>query len=164
MEEVDSQSTSLRLRRQTSGWMAQWHSSWANRWFRLGVYALCVALLGWLFIYLVFARDLPSVDRLQTYQPPLPTNVRGVDGTPVHSYARERRVQLRYDEYPQLLVRAYLSAEDKHFFRHACFDPIGILRAAWKDLRENKMQGASTISQRSFSFGRSCHFSTSPSR
>jgi penicillin-binding protein 1A len=148
MEEVDSQSTSLRLRRQTSGWMAQWHSSWANRWFRWGIYGLGVALLGWLLIYLIFARDLPSVDRLQTYQPPLPTNVRGVDGTPVHSYARERRVQLRYDEYPQLLVRAYLSAEDKTFFSHGGIDYPGIIAALINNLSsDGRPVGASTITQ-----------------
>ncbi|MDE8403872.1 hypothetical protein PCJ45_27935, partial [Klebsiella pneumoniae] len=82
-----------------------------NAWGRWWVKAL--AALGVLFVigytvfYFLFAADLPSVDKLRTYEPPLPTNVRGVDGTPIHSYARERRVELSYDEYPPLLVRAF---------------------------------------------------------
>ena len=49
-------------------------------------------------------RDLPSVDALKTYEPPLPSNVRDTNGMPVYSYARERRVQLSFDEYPKMLV------------------------------------------------------------
>src|SRR3546814_13473067 len=44
--------------------------------------------------------------------------VRDGQGKPVHAYARERRVQLDYSEYPQLLVRSFLAAEDKTFFTH----------------------------------------------
>ena len=47
------------------------------------------------------------------YQPPLPTNVRGYDGNPVQTFARERRVELAYDEYPKVVVQAFISAEDK---------------------------------------------------
>jgi hypothetical protein len=36
--------------------------------------------------------------------------VRDGEGKPVHAYARDRRVQLDYSEYHQLLVRAFLAA------------------------------------------------------
>ena len=49
----------------------------------------------------------------------LPTNVRGYDGKPVQTFARERRVELAYDEYPPLVVQAFISAEDKTFFSMA---------------------------------------------
>ena len=38
--------------------------------------------------------------------------------TPVQTFARERRVELSYDEYPPLVVHAFISAEDKGFFQH----------------------------------------------
>ena len=124
-----------------------WRQSWQKRWFRLAAYALAALLLGWLIIWLVFARNLPSVDTLKTYEPPLPTNVRGVDGTPVHSYARERRVQLRYDEMPQLLVRAYMAAEDRTFFEHSGLDYPGIVSAIVSNIGKSRKRGASTITQ-----------------
>ena len=37
--------------------------------------------------------------------PRCPTNVRGYDGTPVQTFARERRVELSYEEYPPLVVQ-----------------------------------------------------------
>ncbi|MEO5865732.1 MAG: transglycosylase domain-containing protein, partial [Sphingomonas sp.] len=90
-----------------------------------------LAAIGYALLWAMFARDLPSVDKLRVYEPPLPTNVRGIDGTPIHSYARERRVELSYEEYPPLLVRAFLAAEDKTFFQHHGVDYLGIVNAAF---------------------------------
>nr|WP_246611218.1 transglycosylase domain-containing protein [Aquisediminimonas profunda] len=105
-------------------------------------------MLGWIIIWLLFARNLPSVDRLKTYEPPLPTYVRGYDGAPVHSYARERRVQLRYEEFPPLLVRAYLAAEDRTFFQHSGLDYPGIIAAIFTNMMSSgRPVGASTITQ-----------------
>ena len=149
MEEVsESPSLKLRLRRETSGVAAMFAQSWQKPWFRLGCYALGLMLISWLLIWLLFARNLPSVDRLKTYEPPLPTNVRGYDGTPVHSYARERRVQLRYDEFPITLVHAYMAAEDKTFFEHSGLDYQGIVAAMITNIGSSgRKVGASTITQ-----------------
>ncbi len=149
MEEAsESPSLKLRLRRDTNGILAIIARSWQNRWIRLGAYALGLVMLGWLLIWLLFARNLPSVERLKSYDPPLPTNVRGIDGTPVHSYARERRVQLRYDEFPKRLVQAYMAAEDKTFFEHSGLDYPGILSAIITNIgRSGRKVGASTITQ-----------------
>ena len=35
------------------------------------------------------------------------------------------------------MVNAVLSAEDKHFFQHAGFDPVGIVRAAYVDVKQS---------------------------
>ena len=148
MEDVsESPSFNLRLRRDTNSVIALWRQSWQKRWFRLASYVFAAFLLGWLIIWLVFARNLPSVDTLKTYEPPLPTNVRDVDGAPVHSYARERRVQLRYDEFPPLLVHAYMAAEDRTFFEHSGLDYPGIVSAIVSNIGKSRKRGASTITQ-----------------
>src|SRR3546814_7164165 len=96
-------------------------------------------------IWLLFARGLPSVDKLRAYEPPLPTYVRGINGEPIHSYARERRVELSYDEFPPLMVKAILAAEDRTFFQHHGVDLAGIANAAWTNLTHSgRPIGAST--------------------
>ena len=60
---------------------------------------------------------------------------------------RQKRRIVRFDEIPKAMVNAVLSAEDKNFFLHAGFDPVGIIRAAYRDLVEGRMEGGSTISQ-----------------
>ncbi len=145
---LENEPLKVRLRRESDGFMGFWRRHWPSRFFRLGVYALGALLLGILLFWLLFARDLPSVDKLKTYEPPLPTYVRSFDGAPIHSYARERRVQLRFDEYPPLLVKAYLSAEDKTFFTHGGIDYLGILSAIFTNLTNSgRPIGASTITQ-----------------
>jgi penicillin-binding protein 1A len=119
-----------------------------RRWFRIAAWLALLSGLGVVALWALFLRDLPSVDALRAYEPPLPTNVRQGDGTPLRSYARERRVQLSYDEYPKLLVGAFLSAEDKTFFQHGGVDYPGLVRAAWQGLTSGETpRGTSTITQ-----------------
>src|SRR3546814_10919582 len=94
-----------RPRRDGNAVVGWFRGMWTRRWFRWLSYAAIAGLLGLALIWVIFARDLPSVDQLRDYEPPLPTMVRDGEGKPVHSYARERRVQLDYSEYPPLLVR-----------------------------------------------------------
>lgn len=62
--------------------------------------------------------------------------------------ARVKRRVVTYDEIPEVMRDALLSAEDKHFFQHAGFDPIGIARAIYIDAKQRRGgQGASTLTQ-----------------
>lgn len=138
----------LHLRRDTNAVRLWFAERWHRRWFRWLIYAAGAGVLLFALLWVVFARNLPSVDQLRDYEPPLPTTVRDHLGQPVHSYARERRVQLDYSEYPQLLVRAYLAAEDKTFFEHGGIDYPGIASAILTNLRsDDRPVGASTITQ-----------------
>jgi penicillin-binding protein 1A len=90
-------------------------------------------------------------EKLLAYQPPLPTNVRGYDGNPVQTFARERRVELAYDEYPPVVVAAFISAEDKTFFSHGGLDYPGLVGAVFdyttKSVTGGRAKGGSTITQ-----------------
>jgi penicillin-binding protein 1A len=80
-------------------------------------------------VWLFFASTIPSTETLLAYKVPLPTYVRGYNGDPVQSFARERRVELAYDEIPPVVVHAFISAEDKTFFSHHGIDYTGLLGA-----------------------------------
>ncbi|MCE5245647.1 transglycosylase domain-containing protein [bacterium] len=58
----------------------------------------------------------------------------------------ERR-PLPLSAYPRRLIQAVMAAEDSRFLQHRGVDPVGLLRAAWTDLRGGQMQGGSTITQ-----------------
>ena len=60
---------------------------------------------------------------------------------------REKRRLVRFADLPKVLVDAIISAEDKRFFQHAGFDPLRVIKAAYVDLKERRLQeGASTLS------------------
>ena len=125
---------------------------WEKKWVRRVTW---VALAGFTFfaaIWLYFAAGLPSSEKLLAYEPPLPTNVRGYDGDPVQTFARERRVELSYDEFPPMLVQAFISAEDKTFFKHHGIDYTGLIGAVGDYAAKSvtgggRARGGSTITQ-----------------
>ena len=142
------ESLAYKLERSTGSFFERLEKFWQKKWFRLLVAFLGLCILGWLLVWLIFARDLPDANALRIYEPPLPTVVRAYDGEPVHSYARERRVQLEFSEYPALLVRAYLAAEDRTFFEHGGLDYPGIATAILTNITNSgRPVGASTITQ-----------------
>ena len=166
------ESVKLRIRREAGGIWANlrswpgaarewWNNTrlrdwYAEHWasskrFRVTNYLLAAFLAANLVVYLTITRNLPSAETLLTYQPPLPTMVRGNGGEIVYSYARERRVQLRYVDFPVKLVDAYLSAEDKSFWTHGGVDYTGLAGAvvdyATKFGSGKRAKGGSTITQ-----------------
>jgi penicillin-binding protein 1A len=139
------------LRNPFAGYGSEIRRLWGYRSWRWSGYILWSALFGWILIWFLFARGLPSADALLAYQPPLPTNVRGYDGEPIGDFARERRVQLAFDEYPPMLVNAFISAEDKSFFSHPGVDIGGLAGAVWDYTTKlgsgRRARGGSTITQ-----------------
>ena len=141
-----------RIRRYASGWPVRiWRAITMRRWARRLAIVLLILVLMYGALWVFVIRTLPSADKLLTYQPPLPTMVRGADGEIVSSYARERRVQLRYVDFPQPLIGAFLSAEDKSFFSHHGVDVTGLAGAvvdyATKYGTGSRARGGSTITQ-----------------
>lgn len=141
-----------RLRGDSAAAWAWFRAGWqGHRLFRWGAAALAAFVVLLIAIWVFLARDLPDAEGLLEYETPLPTVVRGIDGDIVHSYARERRVQLQYADFPQTLIEAYLSAEDKTFFTHGGVDLTGTANAVFDYASKlgsgERAVGGSTITQ-----------------
>jgi penicillin-binding protein 1A len=96
-----------------------------------------------------FSQDLPSLDLLQSYQPSLVTTVYSDDRQPIGQFFIERRILTPLADIPDSLKQAVIATEDARFFEHPGLDYVGILRAAWTNIRHGgrKVEGASTITQ-----------------
>ena len=141
-----------RVNRDVGGALAWFRARWReSRLFKVVAIAFGLFLALWIAVFVWLASDLPEAEALLTYETPLPTVVRGYDGEIVHSYARERRVQLQYADFPQKLIEAYLSAEDKTFFSHGGIDFLGTANAVFDYARKagtgERAVGGSTITQ-----------------
>ena len=151
-EQSTSEYFRYRIRRDASGLLAWFRSNWRER--RLFRWAsgaagalLLLFVVGWIYL----SSSLPDAESLLDYEPPLPTVVRGIDGQIIHSYARERRVQLQYSDFPKQLINAYLAAEDRTFFSHGGIDAGGLAGAVvdyvTKLGSDERAVGGSTITQ-----------------
>jgi penicillin-binding protein 1A len=97
-----------------------------------------------------YSQDLPDHAQLANYEPPVTTRVHAADGALLAEYARERRLYLPIQAMPRMLIAAYLSAEDKNFYKHGGVDPEGLARAVVTQFRRGsgaRQQGGSTITQ-----------------
>ena len=108
----------------------------------LGVAALFA--LWWTLL-----RDLPDVETLADYRPPLTSTVLDRNGVPIGEFFEERRRLVELDEMPDYVVQAFLAAEDDTFYQHRGVDYVSIMRAAWAVVMAggSKVQGGSTITQ-----------------
>ncbi|MGA7674737.1 MAG: penicillin-binding protein 1A [Rhizomicrobium sp.] len=138
-------------------WLSWWRSwrGWRARAVLYGGLSAAVLLIVGALAVVIYiwsvTRDLPSVEALQNYTPPVTTRVYAGDGTLLGEYARERRIFVPIAFVPKLVVNAFTSAEDRNFFNHPGIDPSGMLRAAFKDIGRivegRRPEGASTITQ-----------------
>ena len=102
-------------------------------------------------LFWYFSSDLPDFEFLKTYKPSVSTKVYDIKGDVIADFSRERRSFVKIDQVPKKVINAFLSAEDKNFYKHPGIDAIGITRAVFKNIENiisgDRLEGASTITQ-----------------
>lgn len=145
--EIREQFRSYWQRKRLASTVARW------RWWQFTLAGiLACAIIGATTVAGViwhFSRDLPSLNLLENYQPSLVTTVYSDDRQAIGQFFIERRILTPLVDIPKMLTQAVIATEDARFFEHPGLDYIGILRAAWTNIRHGgrRVQGASTITQ-----------------
>ena len=126
-----------RLRRSLSGRLLRW----AVLGILWGVIALGIVVA-------IFAHDLPSTDRLASFERRPSVTLVAADGAVIGSYGEIYGEAVQLYDLPPHLIQAVLATEDRRFYFHFGIDLIGVARAALANLKAGTVvQGASTISQ-----------------
>jgi penicillin-binding protein 1A len=112
----------------------------------LGVLGV-LAGLGGVALWMWVTSDLPDLRTLDDYRPALTSRVYDRRGALIGEFYEERRLLTPMQEIPDLVVNAFLAAEDDTFYEHGGVDFVSMLRAAWVTLTTDETQGASTITQ-----------------
>jgi penicillin-binding protein 1A len=96
----------------------------------------------------VFALTLPDTGDLAAAQRKPSITLLASDGSLVATYGDLFGEALRLKELPKYLPEAVIATEDRRFYSHFGIDPVGLMRAAFVDLRAGHVvQGGSTITQ-----------------
>jgi len=97
------------------------------------------------------SQDLPDYEALANYEPKVMSRLHANDGRLIAEYAREERLYVPVETVPEMVISAFLSAEDKNFFEHGGIDLPAIGRAVVTNIRNymnnRRLVGASTITQ-----------------
>ncbi len=117
-----------------------------------------LALVGTVLVTMVagavfwhFSRDLPKIITVADYRPLTVTRVLadgGKEDSVVGEFYKERRYIVPYEKIPEVVVRAFISAEDDRFFDHQGINFASIIRASIANFKAGHVvQGGSTITQ-----------------
>ena len=91
--------------------------SWA-RVIKHSVYTLFTGMVI-VFVYILYLHiDLPSIERLENYDPDLVTRIYSADGKLLNELYFEKRVFVELDQIPQQMRDAVVAKEDRRFYDH----------------------------------------------
>ncbi len=99
-------------------------------------------------IYFYLCKDLPQIYSLTDYRPPIITTVFSDNNRKIAEFYKERRIVATLSDIPQMMINAFIAAEDARFLKHKGIDFFSIVRAFLKNIEAGTIvQGGSTITQ-----------------
>ncbi|QSF54319.1 transglycosylase domain-containing protein [Brevundimonas fontaquae] len=118
---------------------------------RLFYWSAVLAVWGLIFLvvfFAVFARGLPDTSSL--YQVDRQPSITYLDrnGALIATRGTQMAPPADLDALPDYVPAAFIAIEDRRFYRHPGFDPIGMMRAMATNVRAGRVvQGGSTLTQ-----------------
>ena len=106
-----------------------------------------ILFLSSFIILPVLSFNLPTPDKIVRREG-FSTKILDRNGEVLYDiFVNQRRTPVPLEEIPLYLKQATIAIEDKNFYKHQGFDPVGYLRAIYNILVKRKIQGGSTITQ-----------------
>jgi len=100
-------------------------------------------------IFYMYGKNLPTYEVLANYQPKTISRVYSGEGQVIDEFVDEQRLFTPIEGIPDLVVQAFISAEDREFFQHDGYSVTAILSAVRDAIttRGRTIRGGSTITQ-----------------
>jgi penicillin-binding protein 1A len=110
------------------------------------LFAAGVLLLGFAGTLQYLAPEIPAAAQLREVRVQLPMQVRSRDDKLIAQFGEQRRIPLAHADIPQVVIDAFLSAEDARFYGHPGVDWQGLLRALLSNVAAGGVrEGGGTI-------------------
>lgn len=114
---------------------------------KLGLFGVIVLFLSSFIIFPLLAFNLPSPDKVVRREG-FSTKILDRNGEVLYDiFADERRTLVAIGDIPEHLQKATIAIEDKNFYKHGGFDPLGMIRGFSRVLTRGRAQGGSTLTQ-----------------
>lgn len=105
-----------------------------------------ISVVSLVLLWLFWGIPLPT--NLSSKQFPVSTKLFDRNGKLIYEiYTEKKRTPIELEEIPEHVKQATIAIEDKDFYKHYGFSPIGMTRAATNIVFKRKLQGGSTLTQ-----------------
>ncbi|KKQ98194.1 MAG: Penicillin-binding protein, 1A family [Candidatus Woesebacteria bacterium GW2011_GWB1_39_12] len=113
---------------------------------RLWKKVLFLGILSAIFSWLFWGIPLPT--KLSKEEVPVSTKLFDRNGKLIYEiYAERKSTPVKLDELPDYIWESTVAIEDKDFYKHYGVSFTGVMRAVYKTLVKQKLQGGSTLTQ-----------------
>ena len=117
-----------------------------NHWFWRVSFILFSFCLG--IFFFLFEKEWVDFSVLENHDSGKPSVILDEDGNVFARFQLDKREPITFDKLPNILIKAFIAAEDWSFFNHCGISFKGILRSFLVNLyKGRKVQGGSTITQ-----------------
>lgn len=111
-------------------------------------FSLIILIIFTLFSFVIFAKDLPSPHKLTERDASLSTKIYDRNSELLYDiFGDKNRTVVNWNELPDYVKQSAIAIEDKNFYKHQGFSPVGIARAVVNIIFLRNLQGGSTITQ-----------------
>jgi len=108
---------------------------------------LIVLFIISLILFQILAFILPSPDKIVRNEG-FSTKILDRNGKLLYDvYTDQRRTPVVLNDLPDYLKKGTIAIEDKNFYTHQGFDPMGYLRIVWNLITRQRLIGGSTLTQ-----------------
>jgi penicillin-binding protein 1A len=118
---------------------------------RVLYWSAVLAVWGLIFLvvfFAVFARGLPDTSTLYNVDRQPSITYLDRNGALIATRGTQMAPPADLDSLPDYVPAAFIAIEDRRFYHHPGFDPIGMMRAAVRNMRAGRVvQGGSTLTQ-----------------
>jgi 1A family penicillin-binding protein len=114
---------------------------------KLALLGVVVLFIGSFLIFPLFAFNLPSPDKIVRREG-FSTKILDRNGQVLYDiFAEQKRTPIELEQVPDYLKQATVAIEDKNFYKHEGFDPLGMVRGLSRLVTRGRAQGGSTLTQ-----------------
>lgn len=96
----------------------------------------------------LYLTSLPPIQHLEDFKPNVVTKIYSADGEVIKTFTAYKFEKVEIKNVPDNIKHAIIATEDKNFYHHRGYDPIGLARSMVVNISTGSFsQGASTITQ-----------------
>src|SRR3989344_1678270 len=121
-----------------------------GKWFRfliLPLFLLSIVVFA-VFMYFFVLKDIPKATQLGSTSQPQSSKIYDRKGELLYTmYTGRNQTYIPLNSIPKHLQQATIAIEDRNFYSHGAIDVQGIIRAIWVNIRNERVEGGSTLTQ-----------------
>ena len=119
--------------------------------FFFGLICFAIGTIAVVSVFIYYSFKVPKHTNLEDYQPSITSRLYSSNGILLKEYADEKRIFTPIENIPNVVKNAFISAEDKNFYKHRGIDPQAIVSASIYNVfayfNKQQFRGGSTITQ-----------------